>query len=334
MASLSRRELQELNLKISRLFPAFCLLFSLLLSLPMPAQDQNGDPPGRVARLSYMSGAVSFEPSGENDWSAASLNYPVTSGDRLWTDNGARAEVETGNIAVRMAEQTDLTATSLTDQLMQLGLAQGVIRISAYDIRSGSEIEVDTPNGAVTITQPGSYRIETYPNDARTIVSVNQGQVQVTGNGVNETVGSGQALELNGTNDQVQVSDVGMPPADSFDQWCAQRDQPYRNARTRQYVSPYTPGYYDLDQYGGWQTVAQYGPIWYPSTVPVGWVPYRDGRWVWVEPWGWTWVDAMPWGFAPFHYGRWVQANLSSPGITTAMFICARSMLRMCATST
>jgi uncharacterized protein DUF6600 len=39
--------------------------------------------------------------------------------------------------------------------------------------------------------------------------------------------------------------------------------------------------------------------------VVVGWAPYRFGRWVWIEPWGWTWVDDAPWGWAPFHYGRW-----------------------------
>ena len=35
-------------------------------------------------------------------------------------------------------------------------------------------------------------------------------------------------------------------------------------------------------------------------------MPYRYGHWVWVDPWGWTWIDDAPWGFAPFHYGRWV----------------------------
>ena len=39
--------------------------------------------------------------------------------------------------------------------------------------------------------------------------------------------------------------------------------------------------------------------------VASDWAPYRFGRWAWVEPWGWTWVDDAPWGFAPFHYGRW-----------------------------
>src|SRR5208337_4014402 len=237
-----------------------------------------------------------------------SLNYPLTTGDRLWTDKGARAELETGNIAIRISEQTDLTTTNLTDQLLQLGLAQGSLRISAYALRSGHEVEVDTPGAAVTILQPGSYRVDVYPDQGRTLVTVNRGEVQITGNGLNETVQSGQAVMLTGT-DQVQASAVGVPGPDSFDQWCAQRDRKYENARSRQYVSPYVPGYYDLDGYGDWTTVAEYGPIWYPSGLAVGWCPYRFGRWAWVEPWGWTWIDDAPWGFAPFHYGRWAYAS-------------------------
>jgi FecR protein len=282
-------------------------LFAVLVIRPLFGQD--ADPPGRVARLSYMEGAVSFEPSGEDNWSEASLNYPLTTGDRLWTDKGARAELETGNIAMRLSEQTDLTTANLSDQLLQLGLAQGSLRITAYDLRSGHEVEVDTPSAAVTILQPGSYRLDTYPDQNRTLVTVNRGEVQITGNGLNQTLGSGQAMMLTGAN-PVQASAVSVPAPDSFDQWCAQRDQKYQNARSRQYVNPYVPGYYDLDGYGSWTTVAAYGPIWYPAGLPGGWCPYRYGRWAWVEPWGWTWVDGAPWGFAPFHYGRWVQVGV------------------------
>jgi Family of unknown function (DUF6600) len=285
----------------------FFFFFTLLVASPMVGQD-SGDPPGRVARLSYIEGAVSFEPAGESDWSQASLNYPLTTGDRLWTDKGARAELETGNIALRMSEQTDLTTTNMTDQLLQLGLAQASLRITAYDLRPGGQVEVDTPNAAVTVVQAGSYRVDTYPDQSRTLVTVNRGQVQITGNGINETVSSGQAVMLTGS-DSVQASAVAVPGADSFDQWCAQRDRKYENAGARKYVSPYVPGYYDLDGYGSWDTVAAYGPIWYPAGLAVGWCPYRFGRWAWVEPWGWTWVDDAPWGFAPFHYGRWVQVG-------------------------
>jgi hypothetical protein len=285
-----------------RIFAGF--YFAAVVWMVAPLSAQNGDPPGRVARLSYVSGSVSFEPSGENAWSVASLNYPVTSGDRLWTDSGARAELETGNLAIRMAEQTDLTATTLTDQLVQLGLAQGTVRIRAYELHPGNEVEVDTSAGAVTIQVPGDYRIETYPDQGRTLIIVNQGEAQVTGNGLNQVVQSGEALQLDGTN-PVQANPVSLPPPDDFDRWCSERDQRYLHARSREFVNPYVPGFYDLDGYGSWETVADYGPIWYPVGLPVGWCPYRFGRWIWVEPWGWTWLDEAAWGFAPFHYGRW-----------------------------
>ena len=72
------------------------------------------------------------------------------------------------------------------------------------------------------------------------------------------------------------------------------------------YVPEEMTGYEDLDQYGAWRTAPDYGAVWVPTAVPAGWAPYRSGHWVWVSPWGWTWVDSAPWGFAPFHYGRWV----------------------------
>ena len=51
--------------------------------------------------------------------------------------------------------------------------------------------------------------------------------------------------------------------------------------------------------------------MWAPAAVAPGWAPYRFGHWVWVAPWGWTWVEDEPWGFAPFHYGRWAFVESS-----------------------
>ena len=78
------------------------LLAGLFASI-VYGQDQ-GDPPGRVARLSFAQGKVSFQPSGETDWSEASVNRPMTTGDRLYTDQGARAELEVGPFAVRLSQ--------------------------------------------------------------------------------------------------------------------------------------------------------------------------------------------------------------------------------------
>jgi hypothetical protein len=272
----------------------------LLLAIKATADTDN--PPGRVATISYIGGKVSLEPAGVNQWSEASLNYPMTINDRLYTDQGARAELNVGSTAVRLWESTDLTMANLTDQLMQLGLAQGSIRVSVYELPSGNSIEVDTPNGALTIQQQGQYRVDAFPDDNATLVSVYSGSLQLSGGGLNQTVQSGQAVKLTGTG-PIQVTDVSLPAPDSFDQWSASRDQLY--AAPSPYVSRDIPGYYALNGYGVWSEVPQYGPVWYPSAVPGGWAPYQYGHWVWESPWGWTWVDYDPWGFAPFHYGRW-----------------------------
>ena len=274
-----------------------------VISAPLAAQSD--DPPSRVARLSFLNGNVSFQASGESQWNQASQNFPLSSGDRLYTDKGGEAEFESGNVAIRLSGDTDVSVTNLSDNLIQLGLAEGVVRLHAYSIISGNSIEVDTPNAALTLLRDGNYRIEAYPNDNTTLVVVNSGDLEISGDGIDRTLHSGQAARLTGDNPAELVS-VDPPGSDGFDTWCNDRDRRFANSPSRQYVGEDMPGYYDLDQYGSWLPVAQYGPVWYPAGVSADWVPYRYGRWAWVDPWGWTWIEEEPWGFAPFHYGRWV----------------------------
>lgn len=281
---------------------AVCL-FAAQFALAQNGPEQ-GDPPARVARISFASGKVSLQPAGVEQWSEASLNYPMTTNDRLYTDQGARAELDIGSAAVRLSEATDLTVANLTDTFMQLGLAQGAIRVSVYDLPQNESVEVDTPNGALTLLRAGYYRVDTFPNDNSTLVSVYSGDIQLSGGGLSQTVHTGQAIKLTGSG-PIQVSYAELPGGDSFDEWSASRDRVFVAAEQQRYVSHDEPGYESLGSYGAWSEAPEYGPIWYPTAVPVGWAPYRMGHWVWVGPWGWTWVDAEPWGFAPFHYGRW-----------------------------
>ena len=295
---MKRTPLRKINLKL------FLCLLPLLLAMPALAQDQDqGAPPGRVARLSYKSGSVSFQPSGESQWSDAPDNYTLTTGDRLYTNQGARAELEVGPYAVRMSQNTDLTLANLNDQLMQLGLGQGSVEISLYELPENNTVEVDTPNGALTLLGAGLYRVDSDPNNG-TLASVMRGSLEVSGGSVSQTVNAGQAAQMTGNN-PIQVNVVGLPSQDDFDAWCTSRDRRVESFRSRQYVSPYVPGAEDLDDNGQWSQAPEYGPVWYPSGVAADWVPYRNGHWAWVEPWGWTWVEDEPWGFCPFHYGRW-----------------------------
>jgi hypothetical protein len=257
-----------------------------------------------VARLSLLAGRVSFQPSGSNDWSDATLNYAVTEGDRLFAGETSRAELEVGAIAVRLAANTDVTTTDLDDQVLQLGVAAGTIRISVRELLPGDSIEVDTPNGVLNLLDVGTYRIDIDSADSTTVLVVDNGSAQVSGGGVTQVIGSGAAVELSGT-DPLQVAAVERPAGDAFDTWSAERDRHVTSSASTQYVSSEVPGYDELDDAGRWQVQADYGPVWYPR-VAVGWVPYRFGHWVWVDPWGWTWVEDEPWGYAPFHYGRWV----------------------------
>jgi hypothetical protein len=281
------------------------IIFLLPLFLSTTLFADAGDPPARVARLSFIKGTVSLQPAGTSDWSQASLNYPLTTGDRIYTDQESRAELEVGSTAVRASATTDLTVANLNDQFMQLGLGQGTIRVRVFDLPPGDSVEVDTPNGALTLLLVGDYRVETFPNDGATLVIVTNGRLEVSGGGAPAWVESGQAVKLTGTG-PIQVSFVSPPAPDDFDQWCWERDSHFISSDSALYVSRETPGYCDLDTYGVWDEQTPLGPVWYPSSVVVGWVPYRIGRWVWVVPWGWTWVEREPWGFAPFHYGRWI----------------------------
>jgi hypothetical protein len=275
------------------------------------AAPSAGDPPSRVARLSSMQGGVSFQAAGSPDWSTATLNSSLTTGDRLVADDGGRAELEVGGIAARFGSSTDVTVTSLTDGLFQLGVPAGTLRLSVYRMNAGDTIEVDTPNGAVTVLAPGNFRIETNGAGAQTTVSVERGRVELSGPNLSNTLEAGSTVQLSAANGGVQVTSAAHPGPDGFDAWSSYRDGVLTNSASASlaYVNPDIPGARDLDANGQWETDATDGPIWYPSTVAVGWVPYRYGHWGWVEPWGWVWISDEPWGFAPFHYGRWAYVR-------------------------
>jgi hypothetical protein len=265
-----------------------------------------GDPPARVARLSFAQGKVSFQPSGETDWSEASVNRPVTTGDRLYTEQGALAELEVGPFAVHLSQATDVTLANLNDQLLQLGVGQGSLRVTLYEMPENNSVEIDTPNGALLLQTAGSYRVDTAVDGNSTQVTVNAGTLQITAGDLSKTLQSGQAVQLTGTG-PVVAANASVPPPDDFDRWCAGRDKRVESSASVKSVGPDVPGGEDLDTHGTWTEKPDFGPVWIPANVPPGWVPYRYGHWIFIEPWGWTWVEDEPWGYAPFHYGRWAQ---------------------------
>ncbi|HEV8408971.1 MAG TPA: DUF6600 domain-containing protein, partial [Gemmatimonadaceae bacterium] len=282
-------------------------IFILALTLTASAlHAQAGDPPSRAARISALTGTASLQPAGATDWSDAALNYTVTTGDRIYTPAGGRMELEIGPMSVRLSENSDVTVTNLTDGFMQLGVEQGTVRLSVYRLARGDSIEIDTPNGAVMVGAVGEYRVDVPDDDRFSTVSVDQGSAEIVGPGVDQIVRGGQAVQLSGT-DNIRAISVPRPAPISFDSWAMDRDHRLESAGCARYMNRDIPGCADLDENGQWDTNPAYGAVWYPSHVSADWVPYRYGRWVWIDPWGWSWVEDEPWGYAPFHYGRWTQ---------------------------
>lgn len=272
------------------------------------SSTQNSDPSGRVARIQYMTGEVSMQPGGANDWIAANMNRPLTTADRIWTDKNSKAELNVGGGYLRLNSETSLTLSSVSDNTVQLELDQGTLSLTVRHLEPGEIYEIDTPNTAFTVMKPGVYRFDVYPNEDQTWVTVRQGYGEATGRANAVKVKAGEQMRFRGANSLEHTAEAA-PAPDGFDDWARVRDQRLNNSTSARYVSPGVVGYEDLDNYGYWRTVAPYGPVWVPSTVAVGWAPYRYGHWAWIDPWGWTWVDDAPWGFAPFHYGRWVYTG-------------------------
>ena len=276
---------------------------------PVHAQTATGDdgapPPARVARLSYVAGDLGLLPAGASDWNDADLNRPLTTGDKLSSGAGARAELEFGGATLRLDQRTDLGLLDLNDQMAQIELTQGTLNLSVQSLDDGQSYEIDTPTVALVINQPGRFRVD-IDGDA-TRVTAFEGNATVYGeNNAQRDVFAGRSYRfVDSSLAAIAISDIG--GGDDFDAWVDQRNQRYAQSDSNQYVPDDMVGTPDLREYGAWQSTSDYGAVCYPNDVGPDWAPYRVGRWAYIAPWGWTWIDAMPWGFAPYHYGRWAH---------------------------
>ena len=195
-----------------------------------------------------------------------------------------------------------MSVLNLDDHVAQIRLTQGTVSVRVRAVDVGDTMEIDTPAGAVSLLEPGLYRLDVNDAGDATVITVRQGEADMANGTTDVMVHKSQSVTISLDSSQPDVR-----PAihlDDFEDWALARDRRSANVETARYVSAATIGYEDLDANGAWQTVPEYGAVWVPR-VRGEWAPYRFGRWAWVEPWGWTWVDDEPWGFAPFHYGRW-----------------------------
>ncbi len=295
----------RLQFRLMAALAAACLLGIPAGALAPARAQANGDPPGRVGRLARLDGTVSSHGPGATQWTPAVLNFPFSSGDSLWTELQAQAEIGLGGNAMTLAGHTEFDLTTLDDQTLAATEPQGALFLDLRDVRPGDTWTVDTPRGAVQIAASGQYEILAGDAATPTRVVIVQGAAQFTSDSLVLRGGARQMLVASGT-DTLQGDIEAQPAPDAFLAGIL--------ARGDSAIPPVPQaalgmtGADQLSAYGSWQQNPQYGETWYPQVDP-GWAPYSEGSWSYVEPWGWTWVDDEPWGFAPFHYGRWFQSD-------------------------
>ena len=265
-----------------------------------------GDPPSRAARLSEVEGPVWLYTSESDEWVPVARNRPLTTGDRIATDNGARAEITLGTTTVRLDAATEIEIARLDDTRYSVRLRGGSVAARLRNPQSLGEFEMVTDEGRFRVQAVGRYRFDRFDQTSDVTVFTGQAIYEARNSALPVTTGQHAQFWIDSAG--VPQYAIVAPARDAFAGWNDDRDRAEDRivtASTSRYVSPEMTGAEDLDRYGQWEQTPEYGALWVPRSVAADWAPYTTGHWAWVRPWGWTWVDDAPWGYAPFHYGRW-----------------------------
>jgi hypothetical protein len=284
---------------------------AMLLVLMAPIAWADEDPPGRVGRLADFNGSVSWWDSDTGEWAEAERNRPLTQGDRVSTAQSGRAELRVGSTVLRLAANTEFEVLRLDDERLVFQLHSGSVAVRVRSREIADELELVTAEARLRPLRAGHYVL--MRTDDTTTAGAWRGEWYVRGERGDDglVVGPDRWAELYRAGRRGEAGELRSawvsPRDDGFTRWAQSEDARDERSASTRYVSPEMTGVEELDRHGRWEQHPEYGALWLPLVVRADWAPYRHGRWAWVRPWGWTWIDEAPWGFAPFHYGRWVN---------------------------
>ncbi|MFL6468115.1 MAG: DUF6600 domain-containing protein [Pyrinomonadaceae bacterium] len=302
--------------------------FSVLLAVSVCAAeyrfvDDEPEVKDRVARISFINGDVQIKRLDTDQWEKAVLNLPIVQGDELTTGPNSRFEIQFGAYShLRVSESAIVKVTSLSDNLIALGLPEGSasVTLTRFDI-ANEAFEIDAPRTTLAIQKAGRYRIDSgHINDQSIRISVNQeGESRVYSSNTGFTLREGRSAKIYIDGNLAGEWETGDTTRfiDDFDKWSYDRDATIAKRQGQAYYGKY----YDTDIYaaddlndnGEWINTRDYGYVWRPYQNAVSgytdWSPYRYGAWRWVPSYGWSWVNDEPWGWATYHHGRWIWYN-------------------------
>ena len=277
------------------------LLRPALLVLALTASSLAWGTPERVVRLSYVEGEVAFR--GAQETASHELpDRPLIPGDGVTTERGGRAELSLGTATIRLDEQTDSSIVDLDATTVRIQLNEGTASVVLHDLSEDETFEIDTPNSAITLQEPGEYRLEVSADDATTL-TVQSGTAEVGTPAGQVRVADGQRVRIEGRD--AFASLTAPPSEDAFDDWVRSREQALADEESRYAESDDNQ---QLDRYGEWYDEPNYGRVWMPSYSYGGYDPFSYGSWQRVG-FGWSWIDPTPLNFHTFHRGRWAYSH-------------------------
>jgi hypothetical protein len=250
--------------------------------------------------VSYILGSAKVVSADNDAGDFAAVNWPVSSGDRVRTDAESSAEVDLGVAKLRLDQSTDLVLLEFDSQTAHVRIGAGTVSVQVRESAPPVTMQID--RASVVFREPGRYRIDVSSGTATVIVRSGVAQISAGPARFEETTGEAAQIAADGA-----IAVIEAPAVDEFERWSERRAQHAGGERSVLHVPRGLIGYEDLDAYGTWRWEREYGMVWEPRRVSRDWAPYRFGQWIWKSPWGRTWVDDAPWGFAPFHSGRWLQ---------------------------
>ena len=299
----------------SRILVCGALLLLLMGGFPARAGDPTQSRVGRIAvaegnvavRLAASDRPAASHRAGE--WADAGLNHPIAAGMSVRSSAQGRAVLRIGAEIIALSGATEFEIVQLDHGGARITLRRGRIGVRLSQSDPAHRFDIDIPRGGVSLIAPGDYDIMAGDDNAPARLAVMNGAARFAGKGLDVAVSTAAAILLGG-NDPVAALPGGTD-GDDFVAWWrpAKRDAP---EPALHHVSAAMTGREALDEHGNWETVDGYGAVWFPQELPDDWAPYRQGQWRWIGPWGWTWIDDMPWGFAPSHYGRWAKLGGSN----------------------
>jgi hypothetical protein len=187
-----------------------------------------------------MWGEISLAQCDLDKWSAASQNQRLTPNTCVWADKNSRAELNLGNELVRMNSETSVTLVELSQSTVQLKVNQGAVSLSVPRLRGGEIYEIDTPNATLTVMKPGVYRVDVFPKEDQTWVTVRRGVLAASGKGRAVNIDAGQQVRFQGE-DSLQHTAEKAPAPDGFDDWARVRDERLGVFRSRPFVVGFGP---------------------------------------------------------------------------------------------